>query len=233
MSESSHADPMANLVYTKTGSVRLTDQNTDLHKVIQHGILKVKAYIAFKHGYPELVAKNSYVHEILLQAAKHHKTVPIEKRMYVDDEYLLALTNLKPYQGQPVVDTLYKVFFKNAKSISSQFAQHFVDIAKNKASQPEVPIPMVAIVSTAIHATLIAKKNKAGDNFKFTGNQFCDIYTYHVVLLEKIRKTAPVKFHKMMADIYKEVQGFCCDTIGVYDKDTDLALLDLDGMDNK
>ncbi|KAG2369567.1 hypothetical protein BDR07DRAFT_1371137 [Suillus spraguei] len=246
MSESSHADPMANLVYTKTGSVRLTDQNVDLRKVIQHSILEVKACIAFKHGYPELVAKNSYAREILLQAAKHHKTVPIEKRMYVDDEYLSALANLinaraslfhtdikdvaykcapgyfrlshncdaiidrllashsyiflqifdaeglpspkqqKPYQGQPVVDTLYKVFFKNAKSIGSQFAQHFVDIAKNKASRPEVPIPMVAIVSTAIHATLIAKKNKAGDDFKFTGNQFCDIYTYHVALLEKI-----------------------------------------------
>ncbi|KAG2359347.1 hypothetical protein BDR07DRAFT_1378767 [Suillus spraguei] len=188
---------------------------------------EVKAYIAFKHGYPELVAKNSYAREILLQAAKHHKTVPIEKRMYVDDEYLSALANLifdaeglpspkrqKPYQGQPVVDTLY------------EFAQRFIDIAKNKASRPEVPIPMVAIVSTAIHATLIAKKNKAG-------NQFCDIYTYHVALLEKIRRTTPVKFHKMMADIYEEVQGFCRDTIGVYDKDTDLALLDLDGMDNE
>ncbi|KAG2365214.1 hypothetical protein BDR07DRAFT_1481596 [Suillus spraguei] len=283
MSESSHADPMANLVYTKTGSVRLTDQNVDLCKVIQHGILEVKAYIAFKHGYPELVAKNSYVREILLQAAKHHKTVPIEKRMYVDDEYLSALANLidahaslfrtdikdvaykcapgyfrlshncdaiidrllashshifpqifdKPYQGQPVVNTLYEVFFKNAKSIGSQFAQRFIDIAKNKASQPEVPIPMVAIVSIAIHATLIAKKNKAGDDFKFTGNQFCDIYTYHVALLEKIRRTAPVKFHKMMADIYEEVQCFHCDTIGVYDKDTDLALLDLDGMDDE
>ncbi|KAG1834059.1 hypothetical protein DFJ58DRAFT_918030 [Suillus subalutaceus] len=139
----------------------------------------------------------------------------------------------KPYQGQPVVDTLYEVFFKNAKSIGSQFAQRFVDIAKNKASRPEVPIPMVAIVSTAIHATLIAKKNKAGDDFKFTGNQFCDIYTYHVALLEKIRRTAPVKFHKMMANIYEEVQGFRRDTIGVYDKDTDLALLDLDGMDDE
>ncbi|KAG1727906.1 hypothetical protein EDD22DRAFT_853351, partial [Suillus occidentalis] len=184
-------------------------------------------------------------------AAKHHKTVPIEKRMYVDDEYLLVLANLidahqkfdialtprikaeglpspkrqKPYQGQPVVDTLYEVFFKNAKSIGSQFAQRFVDIAKNKAGRPEVPIPMVAIVSTA--------KNKAGDDFKFTGNQFCDIYTYHVALLEKIRKTAPVKFHKMMADIYEEVQGFRRDTIGVYDKDTDLVLLDLNGMDDK
>ncbi|KAG2352798.1 hypothetical protein BDR07DRAFT_1383862 [Suillus spraguei] len=69
MSESSHADPMANLVYTKTG------------------ILEVKAYIAFKHGYPEFVAKNSYAREILLQAAKHHKTVPIEKWIELSPYY--------------------------------------------------------------------------------------------------------------------------------------------------
>ncbi|KAG2090097.1 uncharacterized protein F5147DRAFT_780406 [Suillus discolor] len=288
-----HADAMADLVYTKTGSVRLTDQNTELRKVIHHGILEVKAYIAFKHGYPEIVAKNSYAREILLQAAKHHKTAPIEKRMYVDDEYLSALANLidaraslfrteikdvaykyapgyfrlgrdcnaivdrllaghsyifpqtfdaeglpspkrqKPYQGQPIVDTLYETFFKNTKSVGLQFAQHFLDIAENKTGRPEIPIPMLAMVSTAIHAVLVAKKNKAGEDFKFTGNQFCDIYTYHVALLERIRRTAPVKFHKMMADIYEEVQHLRRDTIGVYDKDTDLAFLDLEGMDDE
>ncbi|KAG2104675.1 uncharacterized protein F5147DRAFT_654342 [Suillus discolor] len=286
-----HADAMADLVYTKTGSVRLTDQNTELRKV--------KAYIAFKHGYPEIVAKNSYAREILLQAAKHHKTAPIEKRMYVDDEYLSALANLidaraslfrteikdvaykyapgyfrlgrdcnaivdrllaghsyifpqtfdvsffaqefdipltprikaeglpspkrqKPYQGQPIVDTLYETFFKNTKSVGLQFAQHFLDIAENKTGRPEIPIPMLAMVSTAIHAVLVAKKNKAGEDFKFT-----------VALLERIRRTAPVKFHKMMADIYEEVQHLRRDTIGVYDKDTDLAFLDLEGMDDE
>ncbi|KAG1836594.1 hypothetical protein C8R48DRAFT_782918 [Suillus tomentosus] len=269
-----HADTMADLVYTKTGTVRLTDQNLELRKVVQHGILEVKAYIAFTHGYPEIVAKNSYARELLLQAAKHHKTAPIEKRMYVDDEYLSALANLidaraslfcteikdvaykytpgyfrlgrncnaiidrllaghsyifpqtfdteglpspkrqKPYQGQPIVDTLYETFFKNLKSV-------------------EIPIPMLAMVSTAIHAVLIAKKNKAGEDFKFTGNQFCDIYTYHVALLERIRRTAPVKFHKMMADIYEEVQHFRRDAIGVYGTDTDLAFLDLEGMDDE
>ncbi|KAG1875361.1 hypothetical protein C8R48DRAFT_769359 [Suillus tomentosus] len=92
---------------------------------------------------------------------------------------------------------------------------------------------MLAMVSTAIHTVLIAKKNKAGEDFKFTGNQFCDIYTYHMALLERIRRTAPVKFHKMMADIYEEVQHFRHDAIGVYGTDTDLAFLDLEGMDDE
>ncbi|KAG2350137.1 hypothetical protein BDR05DRAFT_993565 [Suillus weaverae] len=241
---------MADLVYMKTRSVWLTDQNIELHKVIQHGILEVKAYIAFKHGYPELMAKNSYAWEILLQAAKRHKTEPIEKQMYVDDDYLSALATLidahifdadglpspkcqKPYQGPPVIDTLYEIFFKNMKSVGLQFAQHFVDIAKNKAGQPEILIPMLAIVSTAIHAALIAKKNKVGNDFKFTSNQFCDIYTYHMALLEKIQTLAPIKFHKLMADIYEEVQHFHHNATGAYDQDVDLALLDLDGMNDE
>ncbi|KAG1894664.1 uncharacterized protein F5891DRAFT_1194967 [Suillus fuscotomentosus] len=257
-----HVDTMADLVYTKTGSVRLTDQNVELRKVVQHGILEVKAYIVFTHGYLKIVAKNSYAREILLQAVKHHETVPIEKRILMlvlasstlksrtspinipqatfdsavttfDTEGLPSPKRQKPYQGQPIVDTLYETFFKNSKSVGLQFAQRFLDIAENKTGQPEIPIPMLAMVSTAIHAVLIAKKNKAGEDFKFTGNQFCDIYTYHVALLERIRRMAPVKFHKMMADIYEEVQHFCRDAIGVYGTDTDLAFLDLEGMDDE
>jgi len=62
--------------------------------VIQQGILEVKAYIAFEHGYPEIVSKNSYARKILLTAALHCKTVPIEKRMRTDEQYLSVLAGL-------------------------------------------------------------------------------------------------------------------------------------------
>lgn len=93
-SKEGYRDPMARLVHTKTGSVRLTDQNVDLRRVIQHGILELKAYIAFSHGYPEVIAKNTYAREILIEAAKHLKVEPIEKRMRMDKEYLGALVGL-------------------------------------------------------------------------------------------------------------------------------------------
>lgn len=93
-SKEGYRDPMARLVHTKTGSVRLTDQNVDLRRVIQHGILELKAYIAFSHGYPEVIAKNTYAWEILIEAAKYLKVEPIEKRMRMDKEYLGALVGL-------------------------------------------------------------------------------------------------------------------------------------------
>ncbi|KAG2359227.1 hypothetical protein BDR07DRAFT_1488512 [Suillus spraguei] len=270
-------DPTAHLVYTKTGSVRLTDQNIELRKVIQCGILEVKAYIAFEHGYPDLITKNVYTRNILLKAAQYHAAAPIEKQMQTDDEYLLALTNLidaraslfrsdikevtsksiigyfclggsdsnaiidqllashsyifpqafdKPYQMQPVFLILHEVFFK-------QFSQRFCNIAKNKGGRPEIPIPMLAIVCTAICATLLAKRNKSSDDFKFTGNQFLDIYNHHVSLLGSIKKKVPIKFHKMMSDIYEEVNRFCHSISGAYDQDDSLSFLDLDGMDDE
>jgi hypothetical protein len=42
------------------------------------------------------------------------------------------------------------MFFKNMKSVGSQFPQQFLDIAKNKARRPEIPISMLAIVCTAV-----------------------------------------------------------------------------------
>ncbi|KAG1853133.1 hypothetical protein F4604DRAFT_1933424 [Suillus subluteus] len=289
-------DPTACLVYTKTGSVQLTDQNIELHKVIQCGILEVKAYIAFKHRYPDLITKNVYTCDILLKAAWHHTAAPIKKWMETDDEYLLALTNLidpcaslfrseikevtsksiivyfhlggfnsntiidqlltshsyiflqafdaaglpslnrqKPYSMQPVFLILHEVFFKQLKSIGVQFSQRFCDITKNKGGCPEIPIPMLAIVCTAIHATLLAKRNKSSDDFKLTGNQFLDIYNHHMSLLSSIKKKAPIKFHKMMSDIYEEVKSsrFHHSISRAYNQDDSLSFLDLDSIDDE
>ncbi|KAG1852716.1 hypothetical protein F4604DRAFT_1686560 [Suillus subluteus] len=279
-SKEGYRDPMARLVYTKTG-------------VIQCGILELKAYIAFSHSYPEVIAKNTYAREILINAAQYLKTEPIEKHMRTDKEYLGALVGLidaraslfcgdikemafkniagyfqlspkssailelllpdhlyifpqtfdaqglpspvrrKPYQADPIFIILYEMFFKNMKSVSSQFPQRFLDIAKNKAHHPEIPISMLAIVCTAICAALLARKNKSSEEFKFTGNQFCDNYNYHVSVLERLRETAPIKFHKMMSDIYQEVQSLCLDTPGGYAQDVSLTFLDIDGMDDE
>ncbi|KAG2339976.1 hypothetical protein BDR05DRAFT_950762 [Suillus weaverae] len=249
-SKEGYRDPMAHLVYTKTG-------------VIQHGILELKAYIAFSHGYPEVIAKNTYAWEILINAAQYLKTELIEKHMRTDKEYLdyahasLFRRDIKETASKNIAgyfhlgpncsailerllpDHLYifsQIFDAQGlpyPSVGSQFPQQFFDIAKNKAQRPEIPISMLAIVCTAICAALLAKKNKSGEEFKFTGNQFCDNYNYHVSVLERLRETAPIKFHKMMSDIYEEVQSLRLDTPGGYAQDVSLTFLDIDGMDDE
>ncbi|KAG1738100.1 uncharacterized protein EDB91DRAFT_1249410 [Suillus paluster] len=70
----------------------------------------------------------------------------------------------------------------------------------------EIPIPLLALVTTAVYAALLWKSQGSPSKFNFTGNLFSETYNYHVRFLEKLKKDAPVKFHHMMADIYEAAQ---------------------------
>ncbi|KAG1827143.1 uncharacterized protein BJ212DRAFT_1474320 [Suillus subaureus] len=99
-SKEGYHDPMAHLVYTKTG-------------VIQCSILELKAYIAFSHGYPEVIMKNTYAQEILINATQYLKTEPIEKCMCTDKEYLGALVGLINARASLFHRDIKEMAFKN------------------------------------------------------------------------------------------------------------------------
>jgi hypothetical protein len=68
----------------------------------------------------------------------------------------------KPYQGELLIFLLHDGVFNGAKSIGVRFSARFVEIARNKCNCPEVPIPLLALVATAVmsfplslHAMLI------------------------------------------------------------------------------
>ncbi|KAG2126325.1 uncharacterized protein EDB93DRAFT_1109719 [Suillus bovinus] len=138
----------------------------------------------------------------------------------------------KPYQGEPLIFLLYNGVFDGAKSIGIRFAARFVEIVRNKCNCPEVPIPLLVLVATAIYAALFWKMLGSPGKFNFSGNQFSETYVFHVKFLEDLKRDAPGKFHCMMADIFEAVQA-------LKQKGNDhltsehqnaLSLLDLDGM---
>ncbi|KAG2028790.1 hypothetical protein BDR03DRAFT_1019345 [Suillus americanus] len=112
----------------------------------------------------------------------------------------------KPYQGELLIFLLHDGVFDGAKSIGVRFSVRFVEIVRNKAKRPEVPIPLLALVATAIYAALFWKTLGSPGKFNFTGNQFSETYIFHVNFLEGLKKDAPGKFHCMMADIFEAVQ---------------------------
>ncbi|KAG2071644.1 hypothetical protein BDR04DRAFT_1117630 [Suillus decipiens] len=138
----------------------------------------------------------------------------------------------KPYQGELVIFLLHTGIFNGPKSIGVKFAERFIEIAGNKAKRPEMPVPLLALVATAIYAALFWKTLGSPGKFNFTGNQFSETYMFHVKFLEDLKKDVPKKFHCMMADIYESVQAL---KRKGGDNQADehrkaLALLDLDGM---
>ncbi|KAG1880265.1 hypothetical protein C8R48DRAFT_667781 [Suillus tomentosus] len=138
----------------------------------------------------------------------------------------------KPYQGELVIFLLHTGIFNGPKSIGVKFAERFIEIAGNKAKHPEMPVPLLALVATAIYAALFWKTLGSLGKFNFTGNQFSETYMFHVKFLEDLKKDVPKKFHCMMADIYESIQAL---KQKGGDNQADehrkaLALLDLDGM---
>ncbi|KAG1734797.1 hypothetical protein EDB19DRAFT_1910925 [Suillus lakei] len=138
----------------------------------------------------------------------------------------------KPYLGDLLVHLMKGHYFNGPKSIGTVFAQKFVDIAKNKANRPEVPIPMVALTSTSVYAALFWKAQGSPPKFNFTGNQFSEVYIFHMQFLEDMKMNAPHKFHKLMADIFAAIQDLMhTKKVAADSKVNALAFLDLNGMD--
>ncbi|KAG2114135.1 hypothetical protein DEU56DRAFT_919634 [Suillus clintonianus] len=139
----------------------------------------------------------------------------------------------KPYSADILPYLMKGRYFNGSKSVGVKFANHFKEIAGNKAQRPEVMIPMVALTSTSVYAALLWKSSKSPSKFNFTGNQFSEVYIFHVNFLNEMEENAPSKFHKLMADIFEAVQKLCSNgaTAIASHKDA-MAFLDLDGMDD-
>ncbi|KAG1860756.1 hypothetical protein F4604DRAFT_1930076 [Suillus subluteus] len=123
---------------------------------------------------------------------------------------------------------------KNSRSIAVKFVERFVEIANNRGQRPKVPIPLLALVATAVYAALMWKSQGSSSKFNFTGNLFSETYNYHVRFLKKLKKDAPAKFHCMMADIYEAAQKLRYSGAAASGHDAELEafeLLDLDNME--
>ncbi|KAI9433896.1 hypothetical protein H4582DRAFT_1788704, partial [Lactarius indigo] len=66
----------------------------------------------------------------------------------------------------------------------------------------EVPTAMVALVATALYATLYEWRTGEQQVTEFSANAYLDVYNGHVNTLNHIRKEREGAFHLMMADIY-------------------------------
>ncbi|KAG1733540.1 hypothetical protein EDB19DRAFT_2041212 [Suillus lakei] len=140
----------------------------------------------------------------------------------------------KPYQGELLIFLIYQQLFHSSRSVAIKFVEHFIEIANNKGQPPEVPIPLLALVATAVYAALLWKSQGSPSKFNFTGNLFSETYNYHVRFLEKLKKDAPAKFHCMMADIYEAAQKLQYSGAAASGHAAELEafeLLDLDNME--
>ncbi|KAG5638099.1 hypothetical protein H0H81_001866 [Sphagnurus paluster] len=130
----------------------------------------------------------------------------------------------KPYQHPILIATLKESFFASGrKSLGDKYALKFLSsITDGEASkEPEIPLPMIAFVATALHSALDDWFSGECKKTSFNADAYEDIYNSHVSLLDDIRKQK-VKYHRMASNLYKSAM-YDCLCLPLYTK-TDLML---------
>ncbi|KAI1783919.1 hypothetical protein LXA43DRAFT_873605, partial [Ganoderma leucocontextum] len=69
----------------------------------------------------------------------------------------------------------------------------------------EIPLIMLALVGAAIHASLVDwRSGDCVEPSHFSADRYMDAYAEYKILLEQIKKSAPVKYHTMMYKLFDE-----------------------------
>ncbi|KAH9012014.1 hypothetical protein EDB84DRAFT_1569409 [Lactarius hengduanensis] len=137
----------------------------------------------------------------------------------------------RPYWNDQIISTIQDLYFTGG---SSSLATHFEDQfpthqgTNGKISQ-EVPISMVALVATALYATLFEWRTGEQQSMEFSANTFLDVYLGHVNMLNHICMNQDGVYHLMMVDIFSQASAL---TVNLNAPGIPIVELDLGALDD-
>ncbi|OSD02198.1 hypothetical protein PYCCODRAFT_1425342 [Trametes coccinea BRFM310] len=114
----------------------------------------------------------------------------------------------KPFLRPIFVQVIRAGFFNNGRSIGTVLSQHFSSSDPARADEKELPVPMLALASTAIFASIADYEFDVYDAAEFSADAFADVYAENVRLLEHIKAHGPKKFHALMHRLYSEIRQY-------------------------
>ncbi|KAH8980473.1 hypothetical protein EDB92DRAFT_1953940 [Lactarius akahatsu] len=114
----------------------------------------------------------------------------------------------QPYRNSRIILVIHDLFFTGGNgSFRARYDHLFPGNTGNDGQVVrEVPIPMVALVATALYASL--REWRTGDlqTTEFSTTTYFDVYRNHISTLEVILNDRESAFHKMMAAIYAQAR---------------------------
>ncbi|KAH9911469.1 uncharacterized protein BXZ73DRAFT_107976 [Epithele typhae] len=135
----------------------------------------------------------------------------------------------KPYQHPSISAILATVFFKGRKPHAKKHASIFKSTSPDRPEEKEIPMTMVALVSTAIHSSLMDWSQGTHQPTYFTADKYLDAYNEHVFNLEQIKARNPRGYHKTMHGLYVAAGGSIPPRPA--DMSANIAMVDYDNMD--
>lgn len=118
----------------------------------------------------------------------------------------LPVRRSQPYRNAHIITIIRDMYFTGgAASFARCFQYLFPTYESSQAETSyKVPVPMVALVATALYATLHEWRTGEQQIVEFSANAYLDVYLGHVNTLKHIRENREGAFHLMMADIYTQ-----------------------------
>ncbi|KAF8257247.1 hypothetical protein EI94DRAFT_1709340 [Lactarius quietus] len=102
-----------------------------------------------------------------------------------------------PYRNEHIIVVIRELYFTGDR-------RHLHPVHFNNNGRPtrEVPVPMVALVATALYATLYEWHTGEQQNHEFSANAYMDVYAGHMNTLRHVMENWVSAFHIMMSNIY-------------------------------
>ncbi|KAH9850540.1 hypothetical protein C2E23DRAFT_887417 [Lenzites betulinus] len=135
-----------------------------------------------------------------------------------------------PYSLSIFGQVMRAMWFSRPTSYGFKVMPKFSSSSLQFPREKEIPAPMLALVATAIYASIIdysAPTYKAGD---FTGNEFSDVYARNIRALQSIKDADVEKYHVLMHGFFKTLCGSHATVLSGSKYADDLDALDIAGM---
>ncbi|GLB46018.1 hypothetical protein LshimejAT787_5800030 [Lyophyllum shimeji] len=100
-----------------------------------------------------------------------------------------------------------------------------------QALELEVPLPMVCTIATAVYASINDWSSGFLKKSEFNADEYEDVYRGHEMFLNNIRTSKPGAYHRLMADLYKDVSDSQAAPSANIVANNAMSILDLDAMD--
>ncbi|KAH9009631.1 hypothetical protein EDB85DRAFT_2162475 [Lactarius pseudohatsudake] len=136
-----------------------------------------------------------------------------------------------PYRNECIISAIRELFFTGGRTSFAARYDHLFPVHQGRDGIParEVPAPMVALVATAMYATLHEWRTGVAQVTEFSANTYLDVYRSNTDTFNYILSSRPNAYHVMMADIYTQASS----NSGVDDSpNIEIADLDLDILED-
>lgn len=136
----------------------------------------------------------------------------------------------RPYRNDRIIAIIRDMYFSGgAMSFARKFQYLFPTYETREGNiSYKVPLPMVALVATALYATIHEWRTGEQQIAEFSANAYLDVYLGHINTLKHIREHREGAFHLMMADIYMQASTHLENETSA---SVAIAHLDLDSLD--